>query len=125
MDLQSEERETGIRRIQKCVGFNVPTKDDGLMEATAPRLPPDPTCLPSSSRRPTARADITGTYRAEGKEPAIKVGRENKGIKPENVSEVIEARTMRRRGNGVYECVKDVMWADICSPRVSLRGHSV
>lgn len=61
MDLQSEERETGIRRIPKCVGFNMPTKDDGLMEATAPRLPPDPTCLPSSSRRPTARADNTGT----------------------------------------------------------------
>lgn len=37
-------------------------------------------------------------------------------MKPENVSEVIEARTMRRRGNGVYECGKDVIWEDVCSP---------
>lgn len=37
MDLQNEERDTGIRRIPKCVGFNKPTKDD-----RAPGLPPDP-----------------------------------------------------------------------------------
>lgn len=24
---------------------------------------------------------------------------------------------MRRRGNGVYECGKDVIWEDVCSPR--------
>lgn len=43
MDLQNEERETGLRRIPKCVGFNMPTKDDSLIGARAPRLPPDPT----------------------------------------------------------------------------------
>lgn len=51
-------------------------------------------------------------------------------MEPENVSEVTEARTMRRKrrrrkGNGVYECVKDVIWADVCAPRVSLRGLAV
>lgn len=77
-------------------------------------LPTRPVCRQVQGGQ--RRELIIQEHRAEGKEPAIKVGRENKGIKPENVSEVIEARTMRRRGNGVYECVKDVMWADICSP---------
>lgn len=37
-------------------------------------------------------------------------------MEPDNVSEVMEARTMRRRGNGVYKRVKDVIRADVCPP---------
>lgn len=40
MDLQNEERETGIRPIPKSVGFNMPTKDDsfrGQSSASASR----------------------------------------------------------------------------------------
>lgn len=72
MDLQNEEGETEMRRISKCVGFHMPTKAASLMEAGAPRLPPDPARLLSSSRR---RWLIGRKQRTEGKEPAIKVGR--------------------------------------------------
>lgn len=53
MDLQSEERETGMRWTPKCVGFKVPTKDERPEEARAARLPPDPASLLSGSRQPT------------------------------------------------------------------------
>lgn len=95
MDLQNEERETGLRRIPKCVGFNMPTKDDmgqSSMSASRPDL--------------SALADNTRTQDG-GKGAGHKSRkREDKRIKAENVSEVIEARTMRRRENGAYECVK-------------------
>lgn len=127
MDLHNEDREARIRQIPKFVGFKAPTKQvecaDRRLEATAQRRPPDLTCLLSGSRRPGALADNMRDGEKGGGRKSRK--RENKGIKPKNVSEVIEARTMRRRGNGVCECVQDVIRADVCSPRVSFRGYSV
>lgn len=99
-----------LDRFQNLLNTTMPTKqvekDARRIEATAQRLPPDLTCLLSSSRQPAALADNMGTQDG-GKGVGHKSRkRENKGIKPENVSEVIEARTMRRRGNGVGLCTR-------------------
>lgn len=115
MDLQNEERETGLRRIPKCVGFNMPTRRQSYRGQSS-----------MSASRPDLSALADTRTQDGGKGAGHKSRkREDKRIKAENVSEVIEARTMRRRENGAYECVKDVIWADVCSPRVSVRGHSV
>lgn len=118
MDLHNGDRGTRIRQIPKFVGFNASTKrvecGNRCLEAAAQRRPPDLTCLLPGSRQPGELADNMRDGEKGGGRRSRK--RENKGIKPENVSEVIEARTMRRRGNGVCECVQDVIRADVCPP---------
>lgn len=102
-----------------------------------PHTAADLSCLwsveQSSSRRFTSCLDKTWTQegrkgdrgrRQRERQRESRSGR-TKGRKPEKVGEVAEARTQRKRGNGVYESVNDVIWADICSPWANLIGHSV